>query len=286
MTPEQISKLTNDEVREIYTYNGEEIGLNIPFDNEKDRINFLRDFLKLRKEGDIILEKCNKELEQIDAEIAANQEEFNKVVGEFQDMNKLILHTLEDKRDKAETDEKRELYNGLITAYTNGFSLDNVKEYFSNRNKVRNILSEYRSDKKAGYIHRRYMKVCKSLEIKQSLTEFVGIERKFLPPGYNRHPNIFMFSVISMISSYWGKPYDKALGVFITQFAVNMKNLILDKFSTMEEKCDFVDNIVAIMDMIDPVPADFVATPEVEPAPVLVTESEEETTAETAETVE
>jgi hypothetical protein len=250
LTLDEIEKLTDEQIEEIYTIDGEPFELTISFDSKSKETEFKKDFLVFMKKSSDTMEQFDKEMEKIEKEIAENQEEFDRVVSTFGNMSNLIRSKLVEKRDTATDESKKELYTELIREYDYGFTLENVKEFYSNKNRARNVLGDYKNDKRSTYLYRRYMKVMSALRVKTDLAQFAGLENKFLSEDHQKHPNIFMFAIISMVAS-WKNENLKNKGLFLTQFAINIKNLYYNNFDKEEDRAKFISNIIEVMDLID-----------------------------------
>ena len=251
MTEEEIKALSEEKLDELLIDDdGEPIHFVIDFKDEPDKfIEFKKDFLVFRKMTNESIDKFNEELEQANAEIAESQEEFNKLVNSYGNMSNLIRHTLEERLENAETDEKKELVKKLLDAFNNAETLDNIKKYCSSPS-GNSIIGDYKNDKKSHYIYRRYMKVIQPLDIKTDLTKFTKLEERFLPEEYHGRDNIFMFAVIHYVASWLNKDYTKIDGLFLTQFTINLKNLYYDKFNTEEDRQRFIDSIIEVIKII------------------------------------
>lgn len=251
LTEEQINEMSTSEIDKLLVDSeGNQLHFTIDFsDDHKAFAKFKKEFLILRKQSNETLKKFDEELAKINKEIADSQDEFDQLVKQFGNVSTLIRTKLNERLEAADTDSKRALIQKLITSFEYGFNLDNIKEYCKSY-RGNSIIGDYRDDKRAKYIYRRYLKVINDFNIKTNLTAFKKLENKFLPEEYQNRPNIFVFAVIHYISSWHNKNYTKADGLFITQFTVNLKNLYYDKFDTVEEKEQFIAHIKEIIDII------------------------------------
>jgi len=250
MSVEEVENLSYSQVEDIYTINGEKFELSISFDTHDKEMEFKKDFLVFMKKSSDTMERFDEELAKIEKEIADNQEEFDRVVSTFGNMSNLIRSKLVEKYETATDEGKKELYSLLIKEYDYGFTLDNVKDFYSTF-RARNVLGDYKDDKRSNYIYRKYKKVIQSLGITTDLASFAGLEKKFLSEDHQSHPNIFIFAIISMVASWAKNTNNKNRGLFLTQFTINIKNLFYNKFDSEEERAKFIANITEVMDLID-----------------------------------
>lgn len=246
----ELKAMTDEQIAELYTINGEEFKLSIDFgNNDKKEREFKRDFAVFLKNSSITMKQFDEETDKIEKEINENQEEFDRVVSEFGNVSNLIRTKLAENMEKTTDESKKKLYAAMIEEYDYGFTLNNVKKYYSSHRAGR-VLGDYKDDKRSNYLYRKYKRVIDALKIKTDLTSFVNLEAKFLSEDHQKHPNIFIFSIISMVAS-WEKNIDANKGLFLTQFTINIKNLFYNKFDTEEERAKFIANIIDVMDLID-----------------------------------
>ena len=99
-------------------------------------------------------------------------------------------------------------------------------------------------------IYKRYVKVMKRMKVREDLSKFAYVEKKFIGDEYAQRSNIFMFSIMHFISSHYKDEDLSAFGLFVTQFIINMKNLVLNKFEDENEKDLFIASIKEVIDII------------------------------------
>lgn len=251
MSVEQIEKLTDDEVKDIYTIDGEEHKLDISVDDPNKEIKFKRDFLLLSKKSNIAMCKFDEEMAKIEAELETYNDDLKNLMTEFGNMSNLIRSKIANAAETTDDETKKELYNKLLVAFDNGYSLDNVKEYYTKySHKAKSLIGDYHNNKKSNYLYRKYKRVIDTLKIDTDLTKFPNLEVQFLPEEYHNRRNIFLFAIISMIAGWEGKGVNKVDGLFVTQFCVNIKNLFYNKFDNEETRAKFISNIVDVLDII------------------------------------
>lgn len=251
LTEDEIKNMTFDQINKLLVdENGDPIEFVLDFNGDENKLNqFKKDFLIIRKQSTETINNFEKELEKINKEIAESQEDFDKAIAEFGNISTLIRRTLENRIDQATTEEIKNKYVNILKYFDYGLTLENVKE-FCKSYKGQRILGDYVIDKHSEYVYRRYLKVAKSLAIKTDLASFTNLEKRFLDDEYCDRPNIFVFAIISYIASWHNKEYSKMLGLFITQFTVNLKNLYYDKFDNAEDKEIFINNIKEVINII------------------------------------
>ena len=250
LTEDEIKEMDAEELNNALTLeDGTEITFNIPFENEESAINFKKDYLIFRKKINEDTKKFDEEMARINAEIAESQEEFDEVCKTFGNINNLIKHTLKTKMEETDDEHKKELYQSLLDAFNEALTLDGLKEYLKSY-KGKYVLSDFKFPKSSMAIYRKYKKVNDALKVKRDLKDFGNFEKVTLGEDYDKRPNIIMFSLMHYIASKANKGFDRAFGLFITQFTVNAKNLIYNKFDDEAEKDIFVNSLKEIIDII------------------------------------
>lgn len=248
---EAIQNLTDDEITNIFTIDGEEHKLDISVDDPTKEIEFKRDFLVLSKKSNDAMRKFDEEMNKIETEISTYSEDLKEAMNEFGNMSNLIRSKIANAAETTDDDGKRDLYNKLLVAFDNGYTLDNVKEYYTKySHKAKGLIGDYHNNKKSHYIYRKYKRVIESLNIDTDLTKFPNLETQFLSQEFHDRHNIFLFAIISMVASWEGKNVNKIDGLFLTQFCINIKNLFYNKFDNEETKAKFIGNIIDVLDII------------------------------------
>lgn len=252
-TVDELKELTNEDLDNIYVYNDEEVEFGFKFDDDDKRYEFKRDYLVMRKETMDAIARFDEESAKINEELANHQDELNHLLDEYGDMDGLIRSKLNEKIESATNEETKNLYIDMLVSFDNASNLLNVAEYIRSY-KGKDIIPDYRNDKNSKKVYAKYMKVMESLEITTNLTSFRDLEKKFLVTDdnymYCKRPNIFIFSVIHYIASWYNKQYSKVNGLFVTQLIINLKNLYYDKFKDEATKENFIKNIKSIIDII------------------------------------
>jgi len=246
---DEIEKLTDEAIEEIYNNNGNPIELNFEFENPEDTKAFKRDFLEFRRQSILTTRTLNEEMEKMNKIFEESQAELDEIVERYGNMDNLIRTTLEDRLEEADTEEKKNLIKKLINNFDYALSLDNIKD-FVNSYKGRSIIGYYRDDKKSQYIYKGYRKMCDVYKIKTDLAKFGGLEEQVIGEEYNKRPNIFLFTIMYYISTFANKEVDRTIGLFLTQLTINLKNLIYNKFEDETTKETFSNNIKSVIEMI------------------------------------
>lgn len=249
ITEEDIKTMSNDDIEKFFSSDDTVVTFNIPFDNHDHEMRFKRDFLIYRVQSNEAIRNLDNEVAKIQEEIAESQAEFDEIVNSYGNMNNWIRTTIEDKINNADTEDKKELYCKIRDNFECSFTLANLKEYLQSY-KGRFIIPDFGIEKKSMDIYKRYCKVMTRMKVREDLSKFVDIERKFIGEEYAKRPNILMFSMMHLISSHYKDEELSAFGLFVTQFIINTKNLILNKFEDENEKETFINSIKEVIDII------------------------------------
>lgn len=248
-TVDQIKAMSDDELDKMFiTDDGREINL-IPPDTDVDMHKFKRNYAIYRKDSNEALKNLDEEIEKFQKEMEESEEEIAQILNQFNDMDEFIRDQLHKKIEAATDPKKVELYESLLQAMDYAFSLDNVVEFYSNDYRRRMVIPNYKDDKRSMGLFRRYKKVVEEVGFRTDLTKYVKLEKKFLPEKYHERDNLFLFAIINMAST-WAKCDDNRMnGLFLTQFSVNLKNMIYDKFADKDARQKFIDNICKVLDI-------------------------------------
>lgn len=250
LTEAEISALTNEDIDNLLTFDDIEVKFSIDFHGHKnEELKFKRDFLIYRKKSNIAIAEFDKEMEKISAEIAECQEEFNDIVSKYQNINNLIRSTIAERIENAQTDDHKKLYMDIRDNFEYSFTLDNFKEYVSSY-KLKNIVSDFVIYKRSMKILNKYKKMMTKMKIKDDITKFTNIEKKIIGDEYSGRSNIVMFAMMHFIASQSNNDNVFVFGLFVTQFIVNMKNFIFDKFDDENDKETFISALKDVIDII------------------------------------
>lgn len=249
ITEDDIKKLSNEELNEIFMVGlDDEIKLNSTALN--DDVELKRDFLIFRKKSIETFAYIDAETKKLNEELSEYKEEFDRIVSKFDTFNDVIMERLNTLLETVTDEIEIARIKAIIKQIEYGYSLDNVKEYYSNDFKRRQIFGIYGIDAKTRKMFSKYEKVINHFGINESLLKFGNIEEALFGKGYTAHPNIFVIAIMIYISEMKVSDDDKIEGVFISQFISNMKDMLYGKMKE-DKKTTFVNNIKEIIDMIE-----------------------------------
>jgi len=245
MTTFQIKNLSSKQIEDIYTINNEKIELVIEMDSEERKISFMRDFLLFKKNSSVALKQMDKSIETLETELKKGDEEFNKIINEYDDIQTLIKTRLVDAINNSTNEDMRKRNTQILDSFNDALTLNEIFEHYKTQ-KVLNTVHDYKM--RSDSIYTKYVRTCKHLGIKSDITIFNNLEIKFLPEKYHKIPNLFLFSVIKYFA--YKKNCNKHIdGIFLSQFLVNVKNLFCDKFKDINEKQTFIESIMKVLDL-------------------------------------
>jgi hypothetical protein len=250
LTLEQIKAMSNDEIKAICTNDDGDVVITLEDDQMSDA--FRRDYVVMVKETTTALDGMQEEIEKIKVEFDKYDEEIKEITAGFDDLNGYMLSVLDRRIEAAPTEEAKERYIDIKRHMNMALTLDNVIEYYSNDYRARTAVANVKAPKSGKKVIKQYETVLTSIGSKTDFRRFGGIQLKCLPDEYkNRTEDCFMYSIVNYIAS-WHKNEDNLLNaVFLSQFAVNLKNLIFNNFSKSEDRETFINAICKVIDLID-----------------------------------
>lgn len=241
-----IINATEDEINKLYTTDEGEIEIDIEFDEPAELLNFKREFLKYMKESSLALIEIDSSMERLNAELLASTEEFNKISAEFGTYDIYIQKKLDEMLTTAEGDELIRL-QAVKNSYEEALSLNFIHSHYSQFSPL-NTIRDLKSPSASQKIYDKYKRKITAVGIKTDLTDFIDIER-FLPEKYQGYSNVFLFSIMKIIA-YNKEPLSRNTdAVFLSQLAVNLRNLMNDKFIDAETKETFIGSIAKVLDL-------------------------------------
>lgn len=243
---EDLKKMTDEEINEIYNIDGKEIELTI--DNmDKSRANeFKRDFLLFKKASIESFKEIDATMERFEKEIQEEVDTFNETVKKYGDISGYLRASIVEKIEKA-TDDKKEKYQSILDNFDNAFEFNNIymfcKEYGPEK-----VLREYKY--KNVVIVDTFVRTVSKLKLDNfEITNLHNnIEIDYLSEKYHENPNLFIFAIFKFIAHQRFDLDKSKEGVFLSQLNVNLKKLAKGKFSD-EDKEKFLDNIKKVLDL-------------------------------------
>lgn len=239
-TVEDLKKLTPEEVDRIYTLDTEHDGLSfdhidISTPEGKNDFEFKRDFLVFRKETYATTKSLNDSITELNAYMDEYRAEMDKLNEEYGSMDSYVAAMLDKKVDETTDDpEKARIFTSIRNAYHSAFNLDILTEYVESY-KGKNILKDFVLEPDARKVYNRYIKIIKKLNMEgQDLTRFGNFETYVYDDNEIKEKhiriNIFVFALIHFIASKKYDDLDKFFGIFVSQVAVNIKNVVYNNF--------------------------------------------------------
>lgn len=245
---EDIKKMSDDQINQLYSFNGQTVDVDLDISPQK-MVEFKRDYLVFRKRYEEETVLFNEEIAKIEAEINESREEFDAVVNKYSNVSAILEERLLTAYENATDPDKKYEYGEMYKYLRYAYNLDILKDFMRSY-RGKDVLPAYHDEKQSNKVFDRYKAVCQRLGVKSELNKFPGLEAKFLGEEYNERENIFLFSVMYLISTWYSKPINnKFATLFISQFNINIKNLVYDKFASEKEKDDFIGNIKEVINI-------------------------------------
>lgn len=249
-TVEQIKAMDPITLHRIYTVEetDQPIDLDISVDGS-DYVDFMRDYLVLRKETMEANEKFDAEIAKLEAEITEHQEEFDKAIKDFSNISNVVIDRMRTLAEESEDENTREMAKSILKAIDDALNLDTLKAFVKSYKHGNDTLRLFRGHKESMDTYNKCLAVSKKLGFDKDFVVFSGLENHYLPEQYHKRPNMFVFTIMHMVSTWKGKyDTDPYYGLLLTQLYVNLKDLYSDRFDTEEQKNTF---LTAIMDVLD-----------------------------------
>ena len=252
LTKEEIEKMTDSQILGIFS---DEDGAPYEFitlDNPKEDIEFKRDFLIMRSESLRAIDSIDAEIAKMEEAMKEYDEEIKEITSKYSNINQYLISNFTEKMEAAESDEEKEKYANMIAAMKDALELNRVKEFYSINVNRKNLIPNFILQKKTKVIYKKYQTMRKMFKSRTDLFNFGDIEKRYLPEKYHARNDLFVFSIINMVAT-WTQCTTKdniVNGMFLSQFCVNLKNLVYDKFETEDDKNTFVTAMCDILDMV------------------------------------
>lgn len=250
LTVKDVEAMSDEDVYKIYTDENGKLYDFLALDDPKDDVSFKRDFLILRIECLASLSSLDASIASLEESMAEYEDEIKELINKFGNMSGYIKYYLTDKMDNATTDKEKDKYNRMIIAMDESLTLSNVKRFYSNDMNRVNLIPNFVMVKKTANVQKKYETVRTRIRSRTNLFDFGDIEKRYLPEKYHVRNNLFVFSIINMVASWIKQEDNLSNGLFLSQFCVNMKNLVYDKFDSEEEKETFVTAACEVLDMV------------------------------------
>lgn len=228
-TVEQIDALTIEEVKELFTIDGELIEFEGDF-SKTDKNVFMKDLAKYLKEAQINKEELDKLMEEYQEEMKAFNEELERIMGDFEDLPAMYKSELKDRLEHEENQERKEILKSMNQMFDYAFSLENVISFYKEIG-TKNTLREYKNENLRKNILDKYNRKIKEIGLRVSIAAFNNFEKKFLEESYHERNNLFIFAIMKYIANRTNLKRRSPEVQFIVYFGVVMQSLYADSIS-------------------------------------------------------
>lgn len=243
----EIKNLSNEEIDEILTIDGEVMGVPADYKGyEEEEYTFKKDILLYALQCEATMDELNKAEEEMDKMISENEEEVKKILDSYDgSMIGAIRDEIVKKESIATTPELKKKHSEILAAFDDSFELSRVYNIYKELN-VTNTINDF--NKNFNNVYKQYKTVNKRLGITLDLIKFGGLETKFLEEKYHKYPNLFIFIIMKYMAKRNGNMSKHADGVFCSQLCTNLYLLFTD---SLEEtyKTQLISNITKILDL-------------------------------------
>jgi len=245
---EDLKAITEEGLKELFTINGKEVDVAVEIEDAFKAFEFKRDFLVYLKESEQAVNQIDEAVLKLEEDLKAHDEELKDVVAQFGDLSKCIRAKLLSNLENAGDAVRAKRAQRMLDSFDDAWNLTRIYEIHK-VSRPGNVLRDYKDNDRSVALYKNYMKAIARLGLKSDLTAFNDLEIKFLPEKYHKYPNLFLFIVIRYFA-YKKDVADRVSdGVFLSQFMVYVKTLFADRFTTPEEKEEFLQNIQRVLDL-------------------------------------
>lgn len=245
ITVDELKVVPADIINTFFIHNGEPYSFEIPFEDAERELLFKRDYLIYLKESHTAMQEIDKQMEEMNNELSAHREQFDKMMAAFGGIDNYIESEMRSRYEKAEGEEKERMAT-IIESFENAINFNNVYDHFKTQNTA-NVIKDLNSSRVQG-IYDRYKKVLQLLNITTDVADFDNLEEKFLPKEYHAYRNLFLFAIIKMYAykkDYVSKSSD---GVFLAQLNVNLRRLYNGQLDEAKKE-EMVNSICRVLDL-------------------------------------
>nr|DAF14204.1 MAG TPA: hypothetical protein [Caudoviricetes sp.] len=228
-TLDQIDNLTIDEVKELFTIDGELIEFEGDF-SKTDKNVFMKDLAKYLKETQINKEGLDKLMQEYQEEMKSFNEELEKIMGDFEDLPSMYRAELRDRVENEENEDRKKILGDMNKMFDYAFSLENVISFY-NEIGTKNTLREYQNENLRKNIIEKYNRKVKEIGLRVSIAAFNNFETKFLDESYHERNNLFIFSIMKYIANKSNLKRRSPEVQFIVYFGVVMQSLYAESIS-------------------------------------------------------
>jgi hypothetical protein len=243
-----IRTLTNEQITEIYTFDGELLNL-IHTENVDPKVEFefKRDFLAYEVGTKRAFEEMDAAEVKLAAELQEYEDEMKDVLENFGSLIAGLRAKLVSAIEKETDLVKKERLSHVLESLDDATNLTRIIECYEKLSPFNQIYNYKNSSQR---IFNKFMEKLKVLKVKADLSVFSGLEPTYLPEKYHQYSDLFLFMVMQHISHIQDKNLKKeSEGIFITQLVYNLNSLFKGNMIE-EEKTTFLGNIQKCLDLI------------------------------------
>lgn len=221
---------------------------------DSDKVDELRDVLKLVKESSIVLYTTKTEADDIKKSSSEVLKEY------FNYMNSDRLAKSREKRLESmkkalenETDlSKKYKMKHMIETMEYSLNFKFLSERFDKYGdlEVTKIVTDFFDSARSTYVKNKFFNKINKFGFKQDIYKYLfNIEEIFLPKKYSVYNNFFLFMYLRMVA--YADPYSTRDKMFVQAFTGALSNLIYHKFDNLESEYSFIHIIMGILDKFE-----------------------------------
>ena len=181
------------------------------------------DMMKYFKENFEFEDRMEKMIDEFETDIEKINEELEVTMQQYSNSVVSLMRDEITKNPKFKDTKAGKLYDGIMDAFDNSYTLDTVKEVAHKVN-VQNTIDDYDSESKRESVHKQYKSIIKRLNIQHDMQAlFKDIQSK-VTDKYDDRPEFLIFLFMKYLAKRGSSvSFSKAKdGVFAAQLVTNL----------------------------------------------------------------
>lgn len=234
--------LPEEEINNIFKdENGEDIELDIEFENPEKVLQFKRDYAELLWTSATTLKALDKEIENYNEAIEEYKVDIDKVYAEFSGSTDVYYENLKTLYAEAKDDDpKKETYRKMIESFEVFPVLERFYRELAALPHPENAYNDAKHEHLFRKVYDKYVRIINSLGLKSNLSSYNNFEGKFIGEDYEKYGDLFLFLIMRAVT-YIPSPQKIIDGLFLARFAIMLQDLY--KNSLPENDKEHLTNI-------------------------------------------
>lgn len=218
--------LPEEEINNIFKdENGEDIELDIEFENPEKVLQFKRDYAELLWTSATTLKALDEEIKNYNEAIEEYKVDIDKVYAEFSGSTDAYYENLKTLYAEAKDDDpKKETYRKMIESFEVFPVLERFYEELASLPHPENAYNDAKHEHLFRKVYDKYVRIINSLGLKSNLSSYNNFEGKFIGEDYEKYGDLFLFLIMRAVT-YIPSPQKIIDGLFLARFAIMLQDL-------------------------------------------------------------